>query len=151
MIFGKKGEYAIRALVHLAQARQRCRARDISRDQMVPYDFIAKVLQELKAKGFVRSVRGVGGGFVLARPAADIGLMEVMAAMDCNHLLEKCVYGLAECSDSNPCPLHRDWKPIRSQIEVYLLSHTIADLAAVGTEMIRTETRFSPSALRDKN
>ena len=134
MIFGKKGEYAIRALVHLAQARQRCRARDISQDQMAPYDFIAKVLQELKAKGFVRSVRGVGGGFVLARPAANICLMEVLVALDCNHFLEKCVYGLAGCSDSAPCPLHEHWKPIRNQIEVYLFEHTIADLAAVGSK-----------------
>ena len=77
--------------------------------------------------------------------------MEVLVALDCNHFLEKCAYGLAGCSDSAPCPLHEHWKPIRSQVEVYLLSHTIADLAAVGTKIIQTETRFPPPSLRDGN
>ena len=132
MIFAKKGEYAIRALVHLAQARQRCRAREISQEEKVPYDFMAKILQELKSKGFVRSVRGVGGGFALAKPAATIFLKEVIVAMNCYYFLEKCAYGLAGCSDSDPCPLHESWKPIRNQIEAYLSNHTIAELAAGG-------------------
>lgn len=133
MLFGKKCEYAIRALVHLAQERQRCRAREISQSQKAPYDFMAKVLQELKTKGFVRSARGVGGGFTLARPAATIGVMEVVRAMNCEHFLENCVYGLAGCSESDPCPLHEGWKPIRNQIEVYLSNNTIADLAPVNS------------------
>ena len=62
MLFSKRGEYAIRALVHLARARPVCGAREISRSQDVPYHFIGKVLQELKAKGLVESLRGAGGG-----------------------------------------------------------------------------------------
>ena len=72
MISCKKCEYAIRALVDLAQTQSRTGAREISQRQNVPYHFVAKILQELKVKGFLRSARGAGGGFALTRPADQI-------------------------------------------------------------------------------
>jgi len=129
VIFCKKCEYAIRALVDLAQTQSRTGAREIGQRQNVPYHFVAKILQELKVKGFLRSARGAGGGFALARPADQIRLMELVVALDCDHWLHQCIYGYADCADNNPCPLHLGWKPIRGQIEKYLNRHTIADLA----------------------
>ena len=129
MLFSKRGEYAIRALVHLARARPVCGAREISRSQDVPYHFIGKVLQELKAKGLVKSTRGAGGGFALARPAEEIRLIEVLEAVEPDHFFDRCIYGFASCSDGNPCPLHEGWKPIKQTLEVYLNNHTIGDLA----------------------
>ena len=128
MIFSKRGEYAIRALVHLARARPVCGAREISRGQDVPYHFIAKVLQELKAKGLVKSVRGAGGGFSLARPAEEVRLIEVLQAVEHDHFFDRCIYGFGNCSDNNPCSLHEGWKPIKETLEIYLNSHTIGDL-----------------------
>ena len=118
----------MRALVHLARARPVCGAREISRNQHVPYHFIGKVLQELKAKGLVKSIRGAGGGFTLARPAEEIRLMEVLEAVEHDHFFERCLYGFTSCSDGNPCPLHEGWKPIKQTLEVYLNNHTIGDL-----------------------
>ena len=129
MIFCKKCEYAIRALVDLAQTHSVTGAREIARRQNVPYHFVAKILQELRAQGFLQSARGKSGGFALARPADQILLMEVVVALDCHHWLHQCIYGFADCVDGNPCPLHVGWKPIRGQIESYLNRHTIADLA----------------------
>ena len=108
MLFSKRSEYAIRALVHLARARPVCGAREISRGQDVPYHFVGKVLQQLKAKGLVRSVRGAGGGFALARPAEEIRLIEVLEAVEHDHFLDRCIYGFASCSDGAPCPLHEE-------------------------------------------
>lgn len=128
MLFSKRSEYAIRALVHLARARPVCAAREISRGQHVPYHFIGKILQELKAKGLVKSVRGAGGGFALARPAGEIRLIEVLEAVEQDHFLNRCIYGFASCADSDPCPLHEGWKPIKHSLEVYLNHHSIADI-----------------------
>ena len=129
MIFSKKCEYALRSLVYLAQSSPVCGARQISRSQNVPYHFIGKVLHELKGKGLVKSVRGAGGGFALARAADGISLIEVVLALECDDVLDKCIYGFAECSESHHCPLHEGWKPIRDSINVYLTNHTIGDLA----------------------
>ena len=129
MIFGKKCEYAFRALADLAQSHSRSGAREISRRENVPYYFAAKILQELRGKGFLRSARGNGGGFALARPAHQIRLLEIVLALDGDRWFHRCSYGLPDCDDSKPCPLHLGWKAIRTQIEMYLDSHTIEDLA----------------------
>ena len=129
MIFSKKCEYAIRALTHLAGAAEVCDAREISRDQKVPYPFMAKVLQELQRKGFLNSVKGAGGGFTLAKPPYRIRLIDVLKAIDGDEILSRCLYGFSRCSDSGPCPLHEDWKSLRGDIESYLRKHTLAQLA----------------------
>ncbi|MBI3939915.1 MAG: Rrf2 family transcriptional regulator [Acidobacteria bacterium] len=129
MIFSKKCEYAIRALSYLAGAGRVCDAREISRRENAPYPFMAKVLQELSRKGFVRSVKGVGGGFKLANPPHCVRLMDVFLALDGKHVFGKCLYGFAKCSDAAPCPLHDDWKILQGSIETYLTSHTLAQLS----------------------
>ena len=129
MIFSRKCEYAIRALTHLAGAGRVCDAREISRRQKAPYPFMAKVLQELSYKGFVKSVKGVGGGFALCKPPHHVRLMDVFLAIDGDQALSRCLYGFAKCSDSAPCPLHHDWKILLASIETYLSDHTLAQLA----------------------
>ena len=133
MIFSKKCEYAIRALTHLVGAGRVCDAREISRQQQAPHPFMAKVLQELSRKGFVKSVKGVGGGFALCKPPHRVRLMDVFLAIDGDQALVKCVYGLARCSDSAPCPLHQDWKVLLGRIEAYLSDHTLAQLRQPGS------------------
>ncbi len=128
MLFSKKGEYAIRALTHLVQSRHVCKASEISRDQQVPYPYMAKVLQELKRKGFVNSTRGGKGGYTLAKPAHKIRLIDVLTAVDGDHVLSSCLYGFSGCSDDEPCPLHQGWKVLRGDIETYLCTQTIAGL-----------------------
>ena len=122
----------MRALVHLARSNQVCDAREISRVQQAPYHFIAKVLQELKAKGFVKSVRGVGGGFQLAGAPETVRLMDIVCALDGDQLFRDCAYGFMGCTENEPCPVHDGWKEIRNQIENYLRNHTLADLTAKG-------------------
>lgn len=128
MIFSKKCEYAIRALTHLAKVGGVSDVREICRGQEVPYAFTAKVLRELSRKGFVMSVKGVGGGFRLARPARRIRLLDVFLAMD-GDVLGKCLYGFSRCSDDEPCPLHHDWKVLQSGIQDYLSKRTVAHLS----------------------
>ena len=130
MILSKKCEYAIRALVYLAGSHRAARAREISERQKVPYSFANKVLQELKAKGFVTSTRGPKGGFALAAPPTAIRLRDVLTAIEGDAVLTGCLYGLSSCSDENPCPLHEGWKDVRGRIEAALFNNTLADLVA---------------------
>lgn len=56
--------------------------RDIAERTAIPQPYLEQILLALKGAGLVRSKRGVGGGYTLARPAAEIRLSEILAAVD---------------------------------------------------------------------
>ena len=132
MIFSSSTEYAIRGLSELA-----CRDPDgpLMLDQLVagtdlPRDFLAKVFQKLVHGGVLRSAKGRGGGFTLARPSHEITLMHIVEAIDGPQVFDACVVGLERCDDLMPCPQHDLYKPIRQRLKDYLATTTLADLAA---------------------
>jgi len=132
-MFSRSAEYAIRAMTYLAlqPTGKLTGAREISEAEQIPMPFLWKILQNLARRKLVRSFKGVGGGYVLARPADNICVQDVLRATEDRSLTEGCVLGLAECSDEKPCPLHPSWKSIRSQLIVTLSQTTFADLARV--------------------
>ena len=87
MKISAKAEYACLALLALAQhGRDReappLRIREISKLQRIPERYLVQILLQLKGAGLVVSLRGASGGYRLARPAAQIFLSEVLAAID---------------------------------------------------------------------
>ena len=79
-----RADYALRAVAELAVVQDDARLkRDvIATRQRIPVEFLESVLLTLKHAGIVQSQRGSGGGFRLARPAADISLADVIRAVD---------------------------------------------------------------------
>ncbi|MFB6285420.1 MAG: Rrf2 family transcriptional regulator [Candidatus Bipolaricaulia bacterium] len=130
MIYSKACEYGIRAMTHLAlHPDERSVVRDISADEDVPHYFLGKILQTLAKHGLVSSTKGPGGGFGLAKPAAEITLYDIRAAIDGNDDLYACAVGYESCSTESPCALHDDFEPLRDQIIDYLQSTTLAAMA----------------------
>ena len=132
MIFSTTTEYAIRGLSEMA-----CRAPDrmIMLDELVkgtelPRDFLAKVFQRLVRGGILKSSKGRGGGFSLARPTHDITLMSIVEAIEGPQAMDGCVVGLQACNDHMPCSQHDLYKPIRQRLKDYLNTTTLADLSA---------------------
>ena len=84
MKLSKRGEYGIRALCHLAGSYGRgvVQIRAIAREESIPPKFLEGILLELKRFGFVRSRRGVDGGYALAQEPAKIMLGDVVRALD---------------------------------------------------------------------
>jgi Rrf2 family transcriptional regulator, cysteine metabolism repressor len=79
-----KSDYAARAILSLARrypADTVLRIEDVAREQGVPPPYLSVILAELKGKGIVRSVRGKDGGYLLARPPAEITLGDVLRAV----------------------------------------------------------------------
>jgi len=80
-----KGDYACRALLSLAlhdKATGPTSVRDIAERTGIPQPYLEQILLSLKGAGLVRSKRGVGGGYVLARSAAEIRISEILSAVD---------------------------------------------------------------------
>jgi Rrf2 family transcriptional regulator, iron-sulfur cluster assembly transcription factor len=131
MIYSRSAEYAIRAFVQLASVPEGKYAmvKQIAEDATIPSHFLAKILQQLARKGFLRSSKGPTGGFSLRIPAPDISLIMIVDAVDGLADYERCPAGLAECSDQAPCGMHDSWKALRSRIMEYLERTSIEDLA----------------------
>jgi len=132
MIFTSTTEYAIRGMSELAS---RATVGSVLLDQLVagtdlPRDFMAKIFQRLVKGRLLRSAKGRGGGFTLARPAHEITLMHIVEAIEGPQRLDQCVVGLEKCTDVMPCPQHDLYKPLRQRLKDYLNTTTLADLAA---------------------
>ncbi len=130
MFYSKPCEYAIRSLAFLASSKQGiARAEEIARAEKLPLPVLSKILQDLTRKGLLKSRRGPGGGFRLARRPELITLRDVVAAVDGLDQFLECAVGLERCSDESPCPLHDQWKDLRADFVDYL-EHTKLDVMA---------------------
>jgi Rrf2 family protein len=132
MIHSSACEYAIRAMTYVAgfEPGTRLLARDISAHEKIPGPFLGKIFQTLVRAGLLKSSKGPGGGFALAKDPGTISLLDIYRAIDGTTYLEACAVGLARCSDEVPCPLHERWKPIRERIRHYLETTSLADMAS---------------------
>jgi Rrf2 family protein len=132
MIFSSATEYAIRGLSELAA---RNAGAPVLLDELVagtglPRDFVAKIFQKLVRAGILRSAKGRGGGFALARPQHEVTLMDIVEAVDGPQSMDACVVGFERCNDQMPCAQHDLYKPIRQRLKDYLRTTTLADMAA---------------------
>ncbi len=131
MLYSKTCEYAIRALSYLAlQPPGELRLLgDIAEAEDMPPSFASKILGDLVKAGVLRSARGPYGGYGLAVDPAVLTLLRIREIFDGTDDLDRCAAGLARCSDTAPCPLHDEFKPIRDSIRRYLRQTTLADMA----------------------
>ncbi len=80
MRFSTKARYGLRALLHIAN-RGYASAQTIAEQQAIPARYLEEIIGELRKAGLVVGKRGPRGGYRLARPAAEIALSEVLAAL----------------------------------------------------------------------
>ena len=122
MPFSQATKYCIRAVLYLAEhgGEKPVMSRQIAKALQVPEPFLAKIMQLLSKRGLLRSFKGRGGGFVLARPASQIHLGEVVEAVEGSQFGEECILGLEACSSADPCQLHAQWSRFKAEmLEVF--------------------------------
>ena len=119
-MFSKTAEYALRATIFIAQKGtidSKLGIEEIAKAIDSPESFTAKILQMLtKEDKVVSSVRGPHGGFYLTSQSRKLPARAILEAVNEDDILRKCVLGLHHCSETNPCPMHADYKEIRQQI-----------------------------------
>lgn len=131
MTLTRKGEYAIRGIVYLAQQdpRKLLLIGDIAAAVDVPQSFLAKIFQNFTKIGIIRSSRGAGGGFALAKPADQINLLEIVEAVEGPIIPNLCVGDPGVCERSSTCLVHPVWCRVQSQVKQVLNGVTLAELA----------------------
>jgi len=131
-MFNKETEYAIRGLVYIKLQnlkKRRPGTTEIAKEIDAPPFFTAKILQRLVRSGYLRSVKGKGGGFYFDENDPDLSLRDLISATEGNSSISACGFGLKQCDEKNPCPLHEKYAPIRESINKLVDEETVAGLA----------------------
>ncbi len=129
-----RGDYASRALLSLALHDEAgpTSVRDIAERTGLPQPYLEQILLALKGAGLVRSKRGVGGGYVLARPPAEITLGQIVSAVDgpivAGDFGEPHQNGA--CDHEGQCVLLAVWADVGQRMRQHLDSFTLADMVA---------------------
>jgi Rrf2 family protein len=131
-----KVDYAVRASIELAAAHQRhgpakpVKAEALARAQEIPLKFLENILQGPRQAGIVESRRGPEGGHLLARPADEISIADVIRAIDGplagvgGRRPEELEFG------GSAAPMKEIWIAVRSALRNVLEEVTLADVAA---------------------
>lgn len=132
MLYTKSAEYAIQAMIYLAEKNspKPVMISEIAAAYEIPQQFLAKIAQILVRHRLLIAIRGRNGGVKLGRSPKDIYIHQVVEAVDGpppEH--EQCIIGLDYCSDEQPCPLHNKWSVIREQIKEMLEAENLEHLA----------------------
>jgi Rrf2 family transcriptional regulator, iron-sulfur cluster assembly transcription factor len=135
MKFSKKSEYALRALVAMARrpSGTSFSIQEIAQAERIPVKFLEQILLQLKNGGLLRSKRGVGGGYQLARAARYISFAEVLELIDGNAEPMDCSLHAGkstacECGIVGACALGQTLAQLRDQTQEWLRSHTVAEI-----------------------
>ena len=131
-----RGDYACRALLSLALRQGETgptSVRDIAERTGLPQPYLEQILLALKGAGLVRSKRGVGGGYVLARTADEIRLSEILSAVDGPITLGDFgePHQNGACDHEGQCVLLAIWKESADVMRRHLDGFTLASIAAV--------------------
>lgn len=126
-------DYAFRAVLYLAQLPpgEVVEAQVIARRECIPMRFLLKILRLLTKAGIVDSYRGVGGGYALARPPAEITLLDVLVAVEGPVQINRCLVDAEFCSKQGPphCPVHRVLGSIQETLVQEFKRYNFAQLA----------------------
>ena len=138
MKLSTKGRYAVTALADIALGGGSAPVplADIAERQEISLAYLEQLFVRLRRAGLVTSIRGPGGGYRLARPAAEIRIAEVMAAVDERLNAMGCEgRPAAGCGESKAqCLTHALWEQLSAHVHVFLSRTSLADV--VGDRLV---------------
>lgn len=129
-MLSRTSEYALRAVVFIFRHSddQPVLAKVVAAQTQVPLKYLQKILRQLVHNGVLRSVRGLHGGYVLAKSPQQTHLWDVLAPFEPSLGGTACPFGNLQCGIANPCPVHDRWAPIVAAYRHFLESTTLSNL-----------------------
>src|SRR3989338_7369048 len=126
-----KGRFAVTAMLDLAmhEIDKPVTLASISERQAISLSYLEQLFSRLRRNGLVKSVRGPGGGYRLAKKQTAISVSEIISAVD--ELIDATQCGGHEnCRDERRCMTHDLWSSLNDRILDYLSGVSLADLVA---------------------
>ena len=130
MKLSTRTRYGIRAILELAEndGKRPLRLRIIAQRQDISIKYLEQLMAILRSAGFVRSVRGAKGGYMLAKPPNQIKLSDVFDCLEGYVTTVECVEDKKYCERSDDCIARQVWIQVQDAIKNVLQSITVQDL-----------------------
>jgi Rrf2 family protein len=118
MQLSRRADYSVRAMLDIASAQPDAvtLTREVSERQEIPHVFLTKIVTRLVQANLLRAYRGAKGGIVLAVPAEEISLLQIVEAVDGPIALNRCVRAPSECPRDGTCAVHDVWCKAQSEL-----------------------------------
>ena len=130
-----KGRYGTRLMVSLAQhyhnGRESIILKKISDAEDISIRYLEQIIIPLKIAKLVKSIRGAGGGYILARHPSDIKLREILLALEGACCLVECVDDEDYCDKIKECAAYDIWKSASSLLKDYFENTPLENLVEI--------------------
>jgi Rrf2 family cysteine metabolism transcriptional repressor len=130
MKLSTRTRYGIRAMLQLAQnyGKGPLQLKIIARDQEISVKYLEQLMTVLKAAGFVKTVRGNNGGYVLAKTPSQIKISDCFDCLEGPLITTECVNNKKSCSRNSDCVTRLLWAEVQNAVRTILESTTLQDL-----------------------
>ncbi|MFQ6070314.1 MAG: RrF2 family transcriptional regulator [Candidatus Aminicenantales bacterium] len=127
-----KGRYGARLMLNLAlhysNGNEAVILKNVSKEEDISIRYLEQIIIPLKIARLVKSIRGAGGGYTLARPPSQIRLREILHALEGSCCLVDCVEDPDYCDRIPTCATHEIWKKATMMLKEYFESITLDDI-----------------------
>jgi Rrf2 family protein len=127
-----KGRYGTRLMLNLAQhhgnGRRAVILRDVAADEEISIRYLEQIIIPLKINRLVKSIRGAGGGYTLARNPEEIKLSEILHALEGSCCLVECIEDPEFCDRLETCPTYDIWKGASEILKNYFNAISLHDI-----------------------
>jgi Rrf2 family protein len=125
-----RGRYAVMALVRLAGASRGnpIPIKGIARDEQIPEPYLQQLFIRLRRRNIVKSIRGPGGGFILARHPSRISVGEIIRTAEGKDRRIGCRSSGRKCGMIERCRTQNMWETLESKVDEFLDSISLEDL-----------------------
>lgn len=139
MRMSTKAQYAVRALVslNLTSTGAPVSIKEISTRENISLNYLEQLFVKLRRGEIVKSVRGPGGGYLLARPAAEIRVDEIIDTVEETLVPVSCMDADGSCKCNSECATQSVWQGLGNQIRSFLSSMTLEDLTKDGQRRLQ--------------
>ena len=132
MKISTKGRYGLRILLDIALYKTGGKPRiirEIAANQEISEKYISRLIVDLRKAGFVKSVRGTNGGYILSRRPGDIRVLDVIEVMEGPLSIVNCTDPAdRSCHRAGNCPAQQMWREINEKFRAVLAEYTLQDL-----------------------
>jgi Rrf2 family protein len=138
----READYALCLMLEVgAHTEGAITTAEVARRQQIPYEFLRRyVAQTLVRQGLLVSVRGVGGGLTLARPAEKITVLDIVRAFD-PLALNRCTADPPRCDCRELCPVYPVWAEAQYEVERVLGGTRLSSLIGRQVRLDRRASR----------
>ena len=134
MLISSKGRYALRLMIYIAafgDEEGKIALREVAERESISLKYLEQLVRPLMGAGLLKSVRGKGGGYMLAKPAEEIRAGDILRAAEGSTGAVACEGLDGSCGRAGLCSTVKFWTGLEAAIDTYVDGVTLAELSAV--------------------